>query len=426
MKKSLAIALLAAASGLAQQAPPPPAPPDAKELARQIGDQVGTDARQAMKDAEKARTDQSSVSYDSGTLALDEHKYDEAIGRFDAVIAAKSPRADGALYWKAYALNRAGRRDEALASLASLRHDYPNSRWLNDAQALEAEVKQGSGQAISPADETNEDLKLMAINSLMNADPERALPLLEGLLKGNSAPRVKERALFVLTQNRSPRAQQILAEYAKGAGNPDLQLRAIRYIGMSGAADAQQQLAGIYAASNDNEAKREIIRSLAVSKARYPLFNLAKNEKDEGLRTEAIRQLGAMKATDQLIQLYASETSADNRIQIVRSLFAAGASDKLLDLVRNEKDPQVRNEGIRALAMSRSIAPETLASLYAAGADPRAKRELINSLHQRGDAKTMVDLARKETDPAMKKYIVQGLGTMKNKEATDYMMELLK
>jgi len=267
MNKSLAIGLLAASAVVAQQAPPPPppTPPDARELGRQMRDQVRDQVRLATKDMKKVHVELGTVSYDAGTRALDEHKYDEAIRRFNGVIDGKSPRADGALYWKAYALNRAGRRDEALASLATLRQNYPASRWLNDAQALESEVKQGSGQAISPADETNEDLKLMAINSLMNADPERAMPLLEGLLKGNSAPGLKDRALFVITQNRSPRARQVLFEYAKGAGNPDLQLRAIRYIGMSGTSDAQQQLSAVYTASNDPDVKREIIRSLMVS-----------------------------------------------------------------------------------------------------------------------------------------------------------------
>jgi hypothetical protein len=38
-----------------------------------------------------------------------------------------------------------------------------------------------------------------------------------------------------------------------------------------------------------------------------------------------------------------------------------------------------------------------------------------------------VELARKETDPALKKTIVERLSMMQNnKEATDYMLELLK
>jgi tetratricopeptide (TPR) repeat protein len=365
-------------------------------------------------------------AYDSGTRALDDRRYDEAIQKFNAVVDAKSPRADGALYWKAYALNRLGRRDEALAAVAVLRRDYPQSHWLNDAQALEVEVKQGSGQAVSPADETNEELKLMAIHSLMNADPDRAIPLLENLLKGNSSPRVKDRAMFVLTQSKAPRAHQVLTDYAKGAGNPDLQIRAIRYIGMSGTAEAQQQLASVYSSSSDVAVKREIMRGLMAARGRDPLFNLAKTEKDPELRLEAVRQLGAMKATDQLMQLYNSETSADNKLQIVHSLFASGASDKLLEIAKSEKDPKVKTEAIRHVAMSRSTPIDVLSQLYSSDSDPKTKRELINGLHARGDAKALVDLAKKESDPAMKKYIVERLSTMQSKDATDYMVELLK
>jgi hypothetical protein len=35
-------------------------------------------------------------------------------------------------------------------------------------------------------------------------------------------------------------------------------------------------------------------------------------------------------------------------------------------------------------------------------------------------------MARQETDPALRKRIVERLSTMKDKEAVDYMMEILK
>ena len=55
-----------------------------------------------------------------------------------------------ALYWKAYALNKLGRREEALAALAQLRKAYANSRWQDDAKALEIEVRQASGAEGQP------------------------------------------------------------------------------------------------------------------------------------------------------------------------------------------------------------------------------------------------------------------------------------
>ncbi len=44
--------------------------------------------------------------------------------------------------------------------------DYASSAWLHDAQSLEAEVKQNAGQPVSPAQETNDDLKLIAISAV--------------------------------------------------------------------------------------------------------------------------------------------------------------------------------------------------------------------------------------------------------------------
>jgi hypothetical protein len=359
--------------------------------------------------------------------ALDDHKYEDAVRRFDSVINSKSSRVEGALYWKAYALNRLGRRDEALAALAQLRRDHAGSHWLSDAQGLEAEVRQGSGQPISPDQESNEDLKLLAINSLMNTDPDHAIPLLEGVLKGNSTPKVKDRALFVLTQNQSPQAQQILMNYAKGAGNPDLQLRALRYIGMSGASDAHKQLLAVYNGSADTTVKRQILQSLMTASDKDALFNIAKSEKDQSLRLSAIRQLGIIRAVDQLVQLYTPDSAPEVKNAIVENLFVAQASDKLLPIARSEKDPAVRRQAILHLAMTNAVPPDALVSLYTSETDAGVKRQLINGLRAHDDAKLLIDLARKETDPRMKMDIVQQLSTMhNNKEATDYMMELLK
>src|SRR6202040_2968882 len=137
--------------------------------------------------------DRDERDYRSGKAYLDRKDYDKAIDCFNRVIENKGSRADGAFYWRAYAQSRLGKRDEARASLAELQKSYPSSRWLDDAKALQAE----SGQ-VSPESATDEELKLLAINSLMNSDPERAAPLLEKLLKSTNSPRIKERALFVL------------------------------------------------------------------------------------------------------------------------------------------------------------------------------------------------------------------------------------
>ncbi len=51
---------------------------------------------------------------------------------------------------------------------------------------------------------------------------------------------------------------------------------------------------------------------------------------------------------------------------------------------------------------------------------------MLNALFIQGNAKALIEIARQETDPAMKREAVQKLSIMGSKEATDYMMELLK
>jgi hypothetical protein len=105
----------------------------------------------------------------------------------------------------------------------------------------------------------------------------------------------------------------------------------------------------------------------------------------------------------------------------------AGASDKLLELVKTEKNGTLRAEAIRDLSFTPAVTSETLTSLYTAEGDAQTKRELVSALHLHGDAKALIALARREPDASMKAYIVGRLATMRNnKEATDYMVELLK
>ena len=168
--------------------------------------------------------------YGRGQTALDNHKYDQALDYFTEVVARGGPKADGALYWKAYTLNKLGRSDEATAAIAQLRTSFPSSHWLEDAKALELEVKQAAGKPVSPESESDDDLKLMALNGLAQTDPARAFPLLDNLLKGPATPNLKKRAIYVLAINNTPQAQQLLEQIARGNGNPDLQITAIGYM----------------------------------------------------------------------------------------------------------------------------------------------------------------------------------------------------
>jgi tetratricopeptide (TPR) repeat protein len=395
-----------------------------QETPRAARTYADSDAARAKAEARRAQ-DNDERYYRSGKSYLDRKDYDKAVEALTRVVENKGSRADGALYWRAYAQNRLGKREDALASLAELQKNYASSRWLDDAKALQQEIRAQNGQ-VSPESATDEDLKLLAINSLMNTDPERAAPLLEKLLKSTNSARVKERALFVLAQNHSPKSREVLVAVAKGGSNPDLQLKAIEYLGIYGGRENLQMLVDIYKGSNDVHLKRSILNSFMQSGSRENLLSVAKSESNPELKVQAIQLLGNAGGSADLAQLYAGESSPEVKRAIIQGLFVSGNADKLIELAKSEKDDNLRHTAINQLGvMGRSKTGNTLAGLYAQESNADNKKAIINALFIQNNAPALVEIARKEPDVNMKKTIVQQLSVMHSKEATDYLMEIL-
>ena len=164
-------------------------------------EQEKRDREQEARDREQERVDRFQELYEDGRDDLDEDRYDRAAAKFKQLADMNGPQTDAALYWKAYAENRMGRRETALATLADMKKRFPQSRWQKDAGVLELEVKQSTGQPVKPSDQSDEELKMLAIQGLMNSNPDVAMPLLEKVINGSATPREKSRALFVLAQS---------------------------------------------------------------------------------------------------------------------------------------------------------------------------------------------------------------------------------
>jgi HEAT repeat protein len=365
--------------------------------------------------------------YDDGREDLDEDRYDQAASKFQELAELNGPQTDAALYWKAYAENRLGKRDTALTTIADMKRRFPQSRWQKDATALEIEVKQSTGQQVKPADQSDDELKMLAIQGLMSSDPERTLPLLEKVINGSSSPKEKSKALFVLAQSGSAQAREILGRIARGQTNPDLQRKAVEYLGLFGGSEARKTLAEVYASSSDASVKHAILRSYMIGGDRDRLFAAAKSEKDESLRREAIRQLGLVHGTGELEQLYQAETSTDLRREILQAFFLAGDSGRLVKAAQGEKDPELRRAAIRNLGLIHSDdSGKALQEIYGKETDHTVKAEVLNAYFLQGNAKALAAIARGEKDPELRKTAVSKLSLMHSKEGTDYLMELLQ
>ena len=398
-----------------------------REQEKRDREQEARDREQEKRDREQERLERLDELYSDGREALDEDRYDRAAEKFSELASMNGPQTDAAMYWKAYSENKLGKRDSALATIADLEKKYAQSRWIKDAKALEIEVRQSTGHPPNPDNQSDDDLKLLALRGIMTGNPEKGVPMAEAILNGSGNPKLKSQALFLLMQNGSSQSHEVLAKIARGQSNPDLQRKAIEYLGMSGGQQSRETLAQIYASSNDVSVKRAIIRSFMIGGDKEHLFAAAKSEKDASLRSEAIRQLGLVHAPEELRQLYKTETTTEVKKDILQAFFLSGDAKFLAEAAQGEKDPEVRRTAIRNLGLVGSAdAKEALLAIYAKETDRENKEAVLNALFIQGNAHALVTIARGEKDPQLKKTAVSKLAIMNSKEGNDYLMELLQ
>ncbi|MBM3724127.1 MAG: hypothetical protein FJW40_01700 [Acidobacteria bacterium] len=247
--------------------------------------------QRAQMEMERARSE-----YQRALRSLDQGRWEAAVESLKKA-GADTARADAALYWSAFALFRKGDAQAAMASLQSLRSAHPTSRWLNDAKALELEIQQAAGKPVPPEQESDEEVRMIAVNSVMQSDPERGIAYLEKVLNGSNTLRVKRQAMFMLGMNRSPKTRDLVVRYAKGGSNPDLQRQAIETLGAMGA-DSGPMIKEIYDGAQDAELKRVALSALSRDTHTKVLIEIARTEKNRELRRQAVEMLSHSRSKD--------------------------------------------------------------------------------------------------------------------------------
>jgi tetratricopeptide (TPR) repeat protein len=270
------------------------------------------------------------VNYTAGLKAMDEGRWSDAVSAFDKSAAATPSNPEAALYWKAYSLLKLGRKSDATATCGQVIAANDKSSWKQECAVLNAQSNStdlremertaerlqrdeeranrvakirtdvnvrlgdlnvdGKREPIDPDDE----LKMIALSSLMRNEPDKALPLLHGIIFSSKPLELRRRALFVLAQNKSPEAQAMLVEAAKNNNDIELQRLAVQMMGIHGKTYASQ-LKTIYLSSSDTRVKRAAISGMFTSGDATDMVELAKSEKDIALKRELVSQLSVMK-----------------------------------------------------------------------------------------------------------------------------------
>lgn len=382
---------------------------------------------QAMLDGDMAPNDkQLAELYWQGQDSLKKSDWSAARERFhrlEAELLKKEPAsADAAVYWQAYALLQAKRTTEAKATLEKLKRDYPESRWSKDAESLMRQIQAGSGSPPDPVG-NDDELAEIAVTGLMQAPPERAIPILRKVLQGSHSIEIKKRALFVLSQLDEDAALAMLGEIATRSSDAELRGEAIRMLGISGEDKAIERLSGIYAASKSAEEKRAVIQAWLIADRPDLVLQAARSETDDDIRKVAIQSLGAMDATSQLRELFASEKSIENRKAILQSLGVAGDSKTLAEIAASSEPEEIRIQAIQALGIADDDhSGEVLSRIYTSANSAEIRDAALHGLMISGDGEAMLKLYKQAKSKEEKQALLRML-TLTDSDATIDLIE---
>lgn len=261
-----------------------------------------------------------------------------------------------------------------------------------------------------------EALKLTAIEALISAPEEKALPIVERVLANDgSTPAMRERALFVLSQSESGPARVLLLSIARDPDD-DMRHEAIRVIGIGGHPETLRELAAIYQ-EGDLGVRRAVLEAYLIADDAESVFRLAEAASSEDEFAAAVEALGHMGALDELRRL---RDSAGWSASLISAYAVAGGVESLTALATDGSDESRQIRAIEGLAIAGAErAAPTLRQLYREAASSAVRDAALQGLLIVGDEAGVLELFQTSDDPEEKRQLLELLVSMDSEAVWD-------
>lgn len=349
----------------------------------------------------------------------------------------KDKDLDAALYWYGYSLQKQERKEEAAVPLVKLINRFPNSSWRREADALlvvlgrKAEVEQA-------LDRDNCEIKILALQSLFQADQERAIGLVTETLKANpgQCQGFQAAAVSMLGSHGGPKVVPLLLDIARTNPDQRLRLTAIKRLGEQQNDQVTDELIKIYDADTTKQIRVQVLRALVESRTQRgsaKVLEIARTGDDIATRQVAIRYIGELKdsaSLDELIRIYDTDKTKEIRLQILRALAErddARARARLFEIARQGDTPELRIYAIRLLGDHGRIAMDDLIQLYTSETNVQIKQGLLRAFADNNDPRARAQLfaiARGSDAIELRGYAIRQLGEKDDEQTVDQLVAM--
>lgn len=369
----------------------------------------------------------------------------------------KSNYSADALYWEAFARYKVGGDDNlrtALERLEVQRERFPKAATAGDARTLVVRIKgklaeggdASSAESVTaianptprvaptpapsprvaptPSPKAGEDdcdddsdVKLAALNAVLQMDAERAMPLLTKVLarRDPGSACLRRKAVFLVAQKRNDNTEDVLLGAARNDPDAEVRRQAVFWLSQVSSPRAVQALDSIARLSNDPELQEKAVFALSQQqdpKATQALRTIAeRKDMRREIREKAIFWLGQSNGSgaDYLRGLYDRLDDDELKEKVIFGVSQSRRPEDLgwlLGVARNEKSTiELRKKAIFWCSQGGASAAE-LGSLYTSLKDRELKEQTIFAISQLKDSggfDRLLEIAKKDTDPEMRK-----------------------
>jgi HEAT repeat protein len=439
------------------------------------------------------RDDPADSLYRVAREALNRADYRRAADLFREV-QRKYPQSQyvaDAMYYQAFALSRTGNERDlrsALDVLQRQQRQFPQAASNGDAGALMVRIQgalahrgdpdamkavllaagsgsgSGSGEGTSallgagagsgsgsgsgsqakgcPSEDDDNDMRIAALNALLQMDSERALPILKQVLarRDECSVALRRKAVFLVAQKQSEETASILLGAARNDPDVEVRRQAVFWLSEVHSDRALSALDSILHGSTDEEVQEKAIFALAntnTARGAEVLRGYAQSTAPAELRAKAVFWLGQSarrtpENTAFLQGLFDKTDSDEIRDAVIQAMSEAPGDEGarwMLDVVQNTKQPiEVRKKALFWAAQRHSLDINSLLPLYSKLEDPDLKEHFIFVLSERREAAAtdkLIEIAKNDKDVEMRKKAIFWLAQKNDPRAKQLLMEII-
>ena len=411
--------------------------------------------------------------YRAARNALNEGKYRDAATLFRRVVTRYPDSAYGpdALYFEAFALARLGSDRDLRAALAALderRQKFPQASQGGDVGALEAQIegklaRRGDleqleslldrlddvvDSALPPrtrgaaCDDQDDDMRIAALDALMQMDAERALPILRQVLakRDECSVELRKKAVFLVSQKGGREATSILLATARQDPAPEVQADAVFWLSEVHGEAAVAALDSILHKANNEEVVEKAIFALSNTgspRAMQVLRTYAESTAPDELRAKAIFWIGQSgrrfpENAEFLRRHFDRERNEQIQGALVQAIAEAATADDirwLLDLAADERrETEVRKNALFWAGQSKRIDVSALVALYSRLKGGEVKEHFIFVLSERRESAAtdkLFDIAKHDPDREMRKKALFWLGQKNDPRVRELLLQII-